>query len=466
MEYIGRDKEIRLLAGQRETGRSSLVVIFGRRRVGKSSLVQKAFAKQKIFDFEGLENENDSKQLEHFQHQLCEHFSDASVSANSWYELLSSLSSLLPEEPSVLFLDELQWIANYRDEFVGIFKTIWDKYLSKKQNLTVVLCGSVASFMVNKVVKSSALYGRSDLTIHLRPLKLKETKLFLKDLSPTEILIAQMIVGGIPGYLQLLQRKSSVYLGIQELAFESHGYLTTEYDRIFTSQFGKSKGYENIVGKLSGFPNGLSRQEIAKTDGFSDGGSLSHLLEDLELAGFISTYVNFNSAPRFKKYRLSDPFLRFYFKFIKQYLADIEMGRPNIFIRLFEAADFYSWMGLATETMCYEHRYELSKLMGFSDVEYKVGPYAAKNSKGKGTQADLVYDRNDNVITLCEIKYQQRPITPQIIDEVQKKVEFLPNPRGKTIQKALIVRRSPPKGLVGRGYFSHIINIEQLMSVQ
>lgn len=465
-EYIGREQELRLLRELGLSSDSTLAVVYGRRRVGKSSLISEAFKDSKIYDFEGLENESEAKQLEYFLIQLRHHFPNTDTNGiKGWYEALMALAKAVESAPGVVLFDEFQWMANYRKGLVSILKTVWDKYFSKISSATMILCGSIASFMVNKVLKSKALYGRSSLAIHLKPFKVADTAKFLRGRSKQEILCAQMLVGGIPGYLKLLQTKNSVFLGIQELAFQEHGYFTTEYERIFTSQFGKSEFYEKLVRILSSKPMGLNRNQIVSASEISNGGSLSKYLEDLELAGFITSYTNFNRQNRSKIYRLSDPFLRLYFKFISPRLIEINSGKPNIFITLASSPEFASWLGSAAEMLCFEHRFEISKLLGFSDVEYKVGPFfKIKDDTGPGVQVDLVFARKDKVLTLCEVKYRDT-ISPSIVQEVEKKALALPNRRGYTVQKVLISKYSVPKSISDRAYFSHMITLDELIEV-
>lgn len=466
MEFIGRSKEIGLLQSLRAGGESSMAVVYGRRRVGKSALISEAYANQKVYVFEGLEKGSSIIQIKNFVKLLKRHFPHRQIpDINNWHDALTELQECIGGESCVVVFDEFQWMSSYKQELISTLKLIWDQFLSKQQDLSLVLCGSVASFMVNKVIKSKAIYGRIHLAIHLKPFKLHETKLFLKGKSVEEVLLAQMLVGGIPGYLNLLRTKNSVVLGIQELAFEKHGYFTTEFERIFISQFGKSEIYQRIVRLLNNRVNGLTRLQIAEECKIKNGGTLSTYLSDLEMAGLISSYASFNSGPRAKtkSYRVTDSYLRLFLSFIEVNKDRIESESPGIFVRLSSSPAFYSWLGIACEIMCYEHRYELSKLMGFSDVEYSVGSYFDRGNLSKGVQIDLVYDRKDLVITMCEIKYQQKALGTEIISEMEHKANMLPNKKNKTIQKALIVRQPPTKEVLDSGLFAHIVQIDRLV---
>lgn len=468
--YIGREKEAGLLENLKNLSKASLAAVYGRRRVGKSSLILETYKDEKIFLFEGLENQPKNKQIDNFLSQLMEYFPDADVSdvENSWYKALSLLYKHTRSLNCVIFFDEFQWMANYRQELVSVLKLVWDRFFAKNNSLVMVLCGSVASFMVNKVIKSKAIYGRIELIIHLKPFKLATTRKFLSQKSEEEVLQAQMLVGGIPGYLNLFKNKNSIFLGIQELGFEEHGYLTTEFDRIFISQFGRLELYEKVIRQLAQNPLGLSRKQLTQEKDIDNGGGLSGVLKDLEIAGFIFAYYSFHLGikARQKVYVLSDPFLRLYLHFIENDLPAINKGLPVRFTRLINSPKFSSWLGLAFENLCYEHRYELAKIMGFIDVDFNVGPYIGKDEKGKlNLQVDLVYDRKDSVMTVCEIKYQNRAADISLIGELQQKAALLPH-SNKTLQYALISKQMPVKAVQDQAFFSHMVEAKQLLSVE
>jgi len=332
----------------------------------------------------------------------------------------------------------------------------------------MILCGSVASFMVNKVIKSKALYGRSSINIHLKPFKLRETCIFLEKKSIDESIQAHIMVGGIPGYLNKLKLHDSVILGIQSMAFEEHGYLKNEFERIFISQFGKNKNYENIIRYLANRPYGLTRKQLASFPDISNGGTFTSCLSDLETAGLISSYHSFNDDAKTKKrvYILSDPYCRMYLNFIEQNLERINSGVPGIFTNIIKSPAFSSWMGLGAELLCYLHQHEIARLMGFSDIIYKAGPYLdTKVGTNKiALQIDLVYDRKDSVLTVCEIKYTNQ-VGLSIIDEVKLKIEKLSQFKKKTIQAALICKNKPSKEVLSSGYFNHIVSLEEIAGV-
>ena len=466
--FIGRKRELQLLHDIINASRPAIGVIYGRRRIGKSELIKKAFENHKVLIFEGLENRPKQDQIDNFLFQLFyqtrKDFHYKRV--KSWQEAFLLLYEELQRKPAHVVFDEFQWMANYRNEIVSELKPIWDLHISGIGGITLILCGSIASFMINKVVKSNAFYGRTDLVIHLKNFLLSDTKEMLKEKGTIEIIEAQMLLGGVPKYLDLVREKPSIRIGIEELAFTETGYLVDEYDRIFLSHFGRNPEYEKIVRILAGHPYGLFRAQISEKAGVDRGGGLTSHLRNLESAGFISSETPFHKGynSRLLKYYLSDAYLRFYFSFIRPNFKKIKSGvHTAMFGKIAQSGAFSGWMGRSFEYLCIEHAAMISEILGFSGIEFSFGPYF--NAPGKdlpGVQIDLLFDRKDNVITLCEMKYSLRPVGLDIIGEVERKAEIINNKfKNKTIQKVLISRSDPTSDLAACGFFYRIIKPEE-----
>ena len=466
--FIGRKKELRLLHDIISSDNPAIGVIYGRRRIGKSELIKKAFEKQKVLVFEGLENRPKQDQVDNFLFQLFyqtrKEFQNKRV--KSWREAFLLLYEELKIDPAHVVFDEFQWMANYRNEIVSELKPVWDLHISGIDGITLILCGSIASFMINKVVKSNAFYGRTDLVIHLKGFLLPDTKGMLKGKGVSEIIEAQMLLGGIPKYLDLVSEKPSIRIGIEEIAFTETGYLADEYERIFLSHFGKNPEYEKIVRVLARHPYGLFRKQISEKAGIDLGGGLTTHLRNLESAGFISSATPFHKAhnSRLLKYYLSDAYLRFYFSFIRPNLKKIKSGiHTAIFGQIAQSGSFSGWMGRSFEYLCIEHAAKISEILGFSGIEFSYGPYFnAPVKNAPGVQIDLLFDRKDNVITLCEMKYSLIPVGTGIIEEVERNAEILQSKfKNKTIQKVLISRSNPTNNLASSGFFYWIIKPEE-----
>jgi AAA+ ATPase superfamily predicted ATPase len=263
-------------------------VVYGRRRVGKTALIREAFATDRLLSFEGLENEGKSKQIRNFLYQL-ERQSGRCVGKKSrfrdWPEALGELATAMRGQGVVILFDEFQWTANYRSDLVTSLKMIWEQYLGSAAKVTLILCGSVASFLQKKVMRARALYGRTGLCIHLK----------------------------------LLGAEDSILAGMGRLALTETGYFAEEYERIFVSHFGSTGRYDEVLRALADKPFGLSRLEIVEKTDAEGGGELTRILDNLESAGFVSSYVPFDkpSNSRIIRYFISDPFLRFYFTFLR-----------------------------------------------------------------------------------------------------------------------------------------------------
>jgi len=467
--FIGRKNEIELLTQLISSNDTNICVIYGRRRIGKSELIKKVFFKKKVMIFEGLENRPKQTQIESFLFQLS-HMSNEPFKhkkVKTWREAFMILYETIKKNKCHIVFDEFQWMANYRSEIVSELKMIWDLYLSNIKPVTLILCGSIASFMTTKVVRSNALYGRVDLMIHLKGFLLPDTKKMLSNKGTDEILDAQLILDGVPKYLDLIKNKSSILIGIDELAFTETGYLTDEYERIFVSHFGRNPEYEQIINALAMNPYGLFRSQISELTSVDSGGGLTKHLNNLESAGFIRSITPLHKGYKSKliQYVLSDAYLRFYFAFIRPNLKKIKSGfQKNIFKKIAQSGKYYNWLGRSFEYLCMTHAERISEILGFSGIEYTLGPYFnAKTKQDSGVQVDILFNRKDNVLTLCEAKYCIRPIGIEIIQDIEKKVNILNHQfQRKTIQKVLISKSGATQNLMSSGYFFRIISPDEL----
>lgn len=478
--FIGRQEELEKLRGFIASPGPEVAVIYGRRRIGKTSLIKEAFRGGEILYFEALEGRPRREQINHFMVELNRQLEAANrprmptaiTPPATWKEAFLQLFEAIRTNPCPIVLDDLQWMANYRHELVSDLRFVWDGFLSTFPRQKLVLCGSIASFMVNQVLKASAFYGRIDYEMELSGFRLMETQALLGNRGIDEVMQAGMLTGGIPKYLQLLARYPSLVLAMEDLAFTHNGYLATEYDRLFTSHFAKHPGFERIMHALAEHPLGLFREALAEESGQSEGGQIS-ILRDLESAGFISSAVPFDKGPESRqiKYVLTDSYTRFYFSFILPNLTRIRTRhKRELFPAIAETGAYHAWMGRSFEYLCLQHADLISEKLGFSAVDYTLGPYFVPSKKAgrggqteHGNQVDLVFDRADAVLTLCEMKYSRRPVGVEIIPEVDKKVELLEPVIGrKTIQRVLILCGEPTKALVNKGYFYRILDASRV----
>ena len=467
--FVGRKNELKLLNDAYRSEKDELVVLYGRRRIGKSSLV-KCFAdkKKSYYEFEALEGETTHGQIDHFSQQLKKQIDDPlldSVRFANWEQVFTYLTEKIIKRKTkvkkILFLDELPWMAAGRIRLVSLLKYYWDNHW-KGKHVMLILCGSVASFMVKKVLHSNALYGRTTIEILLKGFSPGEAAYLLgKKRSREEILNYQLVFGGVPKYLEQINPNQSFNQNMNTLCFSPHGIMLKEVERIFYSQFREPRTYLKIINLLK---NGIfSLGEISSKTKIPSGGGLKQYLKNLERAEMIRSFVPFDRSwnSKFKKYTLADEFLVFFFKYIEPNRRVIKESSSR---RLFETLtqnSFDTWLGFAFERFCLKHAGMLAFVMDFADDLLLASPYFKKNDER--FQIDLLYKRADRVITVCEIKHQNMKIGTHIIPEMQRKCALLKVPRGYALEKALISLYGPDNSLKDTGYFHHFVTLDDIL---
>jgi AAA+ ATPase superfamily predicted ATPase len=469
--FSGRQEEIKILKQACLRPRGQLICLYGRRRVGKSSLIKEFASQSKLqsFFFEGLEDRHTKDQIKHFLATLSKQFDDkfiAKIELNTWSEVFDLLNSKILSNKSkkkkiILAFDELQWMAAKRSNLISIIKFYWDNYW-KDNNIVLILCGSVASFMVDKVIYSKALYGRIDYQILLRPLTINEAiPLFKTKRNLEEVLKYFLIFGGIPKYIEAIDLNKSLRVNLEELCFSSEGLMVNEFEKIFYSQFKEAEMYMRIVELLD--TEKMSLTQIASKLKISMGGGLQRYLENLEKAQIVTALQPSTLLYKSNKnirYAVTDEYLAFYFKFIKNNLSLIKKNKSqNLFVKLCESK-WSSWLGFAFERFVYKNAIKVAQEMGFADEVIDYSPYFDKENK---VQVDLMFIRDTNIVTVCEVKYQQEQISTKIIPEMEAKILKLKIPSKYTVEKALITVSKPSKALIDSEYFNHCLSLEQFM---
>ena len=468
--FAGRVHELEKLKNFYRTKNSNLLVVYGRRRIGKSSLIEE-FAKSKPFlRLEGLEHEETASQIRQATHDLLRQLRDPilkSVKFETWEALLDYLSEYLRREAAkqgqkrIIFLDEFQWLGAGQSKLVSLIKKYWDQEW-KKYHVMLVLCGSISSYMVKKVIRSKALYGRVDWELNLRPLSPSEANLLLKSKrSLDEVFLYQLIFGGIPKYLEQINPQRSLRQNLDHLLFDAASPFFNEYEKVFYSQFKEHRIYEKIVRFIAHHPKTLG--QIADHLQMPSGGGIKYYLENLEKTLFISCYTPFDKMGKTKliKYRLTDEYLRFYFKYLKPNLRLIEQAKgKDLFSRLTQGS-LEKWLGFAFENFCLKNALFLAEKMGFDEKIIHYGPVFSRADEG--FQVDLVYLRSDQTITLCEMKFHHKQIETSVIPEVRRKCELIHLPKGYTLERALISRHGPSPALKDADFFHHYLDVKEFI---
>ena len=470
--FYGREQELASLREENWRKKSMLAAVYGRRRVGKTALVEFAYKDDLLWKFEGIENGNTRTQIRYFLKQLsyCVNPNDEKDAAD-WDEAFTYLNQqIINTKKSILgklviFFDEFQWLCEMKGKLVSIFKYHWDNFLSKHPECIFVLCGSVSSFIVKKVIQSKALYGRVDLEINLLPLGVPESASFFKEsICDNQVLDVHMVFGGIPQYLLELNPKMSLIQNINEYAFKPTGYFFQEFNRLFISHFSNHTIYEKVLRILAKGKFTLS--ELSKKCDISSGGNFSEKLRDMELAGFIKRQVSIEKRrnSRIAKYAIDDEFLHFYFKFIAPITHKIISGKFS-FQSLFKTRDYQQWQGFAFERLCQKHVANIADYQRFSAIDYIAGPWFKRPLNKPGAQVDLVFLRSDKVLTACEIKYVDNIKASMVIDAFEKKLSALQNTFPfYSIEKILILGKGGSSNSRLKSYFDHILTADELFT--
>jgi AAA+ ATPase superfamily predicted ATPase len=465
--FLGRQEEKRTLLEVDAHPEASIVVVYGRRRVGKTELLEQTFRERNLIKFEGLEGEGTARQMKHVLYQLARYADDRAIERlrfTRWIEFFDYLARFVEHGVWTLYFEELQWLASYRGEFISELKQAWDNTLRRNPRLVVVLCGSAPSFMLGKVLRSKALYGRVFKEIHLRPFPLSDTAAFIGgSRSAFDVMDAQLALGGIPEYLKLVREESSTYLALCKNAFVPNARLLQECDRIFVSSLGKNVHYRKVLEFLAA-RRSASRNEIAVRLRLKPGGTLSALLDDLESSGFIEGVIPYDKGSRGKlvRYQIADPYLHFYYRFVFPQRRAVETGtfldRPTEGLPLHE---YQQWLGFAFERWCRSQHHRLAEILGFSGVRYRSGVWMERG-KRSGFEFDLVFERADRVLTVCEIKYTVTPVGSAVAKEFARKLQSIDVPRRTTIHRVLVSASGAAPEVASGRHFDRIVTIEDI----
>ena len=407
---IGRKEEQQILHSAVQSENSEFVAVYGRRRVGKTYLIRETFGYKFTFQHTGLAKGNTKEQLFSFAISLRDAGYDDCPIPKSWLEAFSLLSAYLKnstDEKKIVFLDELPWMDTPRSNFISAFEHFWNGWASARKDIVLIICGSATSWIINKVINDhGGLHNRVTKQIALQPFTLKECEMFAKskglEMSRYQLAECYMVLGGIPYYWSLLEKGLSLAQNIDKIIFAKNGKLSNEFNQLYASLFKSPEQYIDIVTALGKKKAGMTREEIiAATDKYSNG-ALSKVLDELEYCGFIRKYNGFDKKSKQAIYQLIDNYTLFYFKFIQQN----ENNDEHFWSASIDSAMHRAWSGLAFERLCMAHTQQIKVALGISGVLSNVYSWRKEaDETSDGAQIDLLIDRNDQVINLCEMKY-------------------------------------------------------------
>ena len=412
---IGRKKEQDRLHECLISQKPEFVALYGRRRVGKTFLVRETLGDDFVFYASGILDGSTKEQLENFNAEITNFGGDGFVPAKTWQEAFCNLNTLISQSKKkgkkVVFLDEAPWMNTPRSGFLSALDHFWNRFMSMRKDVLIIICGSAASWVIDNLVNNTGgLHNRLTCQIHLSPFTLNECETYYRekgiDIPRYQIAEAYMILGGIPYYMDLLRPKYSLAQNIDAVFFEENASLRNEYGNLFRSLFRNADGHIRVVEALAAKNSGKTRDEIANASGMTNGGGLTKILDELKVSGFIREYLAYGKKKRDRLYQLIDPFTLFCLRFGPKRDA----YSIDFWLRFCTTPAHASWAGYAFEILCLMHIPQIRKALGISGV--LTGIYSWRSiSHDPGAQIDLVIERGDNVINLCEMKYASSEYT-------------------------------------------------------
>ena len=467
-QLIGRTEEKETLERALETTESELVAIYGRRRVGKTFLIKSVYRDRTVFEFSGTPNANLDAQLASFTEAL-QRTSRSPLplaTPSNWQAAFSLLRNILMErlgktkKKSVVFFDEFPWIHTPKSNFLQAFSYFWNSWAAWDGRLVVVICGSAASWMIRKVLNDrGGLHNRVTKRIRLFPFTLTETADYLKSrrivLDAYQVLQLYCCMGGIPHYLKTIEPGMSVSQAIDRACFTQQGALRDEFQALYQSLFEHADNHILIIRTLARKAIGMTRTELLSEAGLRSGGGATTILTELEASGFITTYIPFGKTAKNSLIKLTDEYSLFYLRFIEHSRATGE----GTWLKRAQGPVWKSWSGYAFEGICMKHSTQLKRALGIADVYTEISPWRYQGTAHEaGCQIDLLFDRQDGCINVCEIKFYPGPfsIDKAYAEQLQKKLTVF-RQQTKT-RKTLFLTFITPFGLKKN---SHSINLVQ-----
>ena len=420
---IGRKNEIERLKRYIASGKSEFIAIYGRRRVGKTFLIKELLEGQFTFRMTGKENAHMADQLLSFAYAMTDSFGEDTL-PKSWTEAFRLLAKAIERQKDgtkIIFIDELPWLDTQKSKFISALEHFWNNWAYYRSDIKLIVCGSATSWMLNKIINArGGLHNRVTHKIPISPLTLHETEQYFQangfDYERTEIIDCHMAVGGVAYYLSLFEHDKSVAENINALCFTQGGELRDEFDKLFKSLFKKADNYIAIINALSTAGKGMTRNDLIKRAKLINNGNLTTALNELEQCEFIRSFVPFKKDKKDKLYQLIDPFSLFHLHFIKGQGAFTK----DHWLKMIGTGAYNAWSGYAFEMVCLHHIDQIVEGLGISGTINKPCSWAYRPTKTTleseeadenlkvGGQIDLLIDRSDKTITICEMKYSDR----------------------------------------------------------
>lgn len=435
-KLVGRSREIATLKSLLKSKKAELLAIYGRRRVGKTFLISSFFSNKGIyFEMTGIKGGKCSQQIQAFIRRLRFAFKDLQIDfpPKNWFEafelLEQAIESVKKSCKIILFFDEFPWMDTHKSDLLKAFEYLWNSYLSRDSRIIAVICGSSVSWMIKKIIHNKAgLYGRLTSQIRLRPFTLKEIEEYFVtnniQLDRKQIVELSMALGGIPKYLSYVESGKSAAQNIQKLCFTPGAPLTTEFQTLYESLFDNHYMHVQIIELLAHSTIGLTVSQISKKLSKEKGGNLSRALKELIASNFVQFVPFYGRKTREGRYRIVDEYSYFYLNWVQDSMYNYDESISQSFwIQQQSSSKFRSWAGYMFESICFKHIRQIVKALELTVVADKASYWSytpSKNSNDQGGQIDLVIDRTDQCINLCEIKFWKSEFT--ISDTIAQKL--------------------------------------------
>jgi AAA+ ATPase superfamily predicted ATPase len=472
-KFIGRSKELNELKRLSSKSNAALVVIKGRRRIGKSRLIEEFAQGTSFFVFSGLPptlTSTNQSQLDEFARQLHQQTDLPEIKADDWSKLFLLLAEKVKKNKCVILLDEISWMGSKDPDFLGKLKNAWDLHFKKNPQLILILCGSVSSWIEKNIVNSTGFLGRLSLSMTLEELSLSECNQFWgksKNISAYEKFKILSITGGVPRYLELTDPALPAETNIKQLCFSKNGPLVNEFEQIFSDIFmQRSDIYKKIVTQLV---NGAaSADELAAKVGLTRTGSFDEYLNDMVLAGFITRdytwHLKTGKISKLSHYRLKDNYLRFYLKYILPNKANIEKDRYEN-VTLTALPGWQTIMGLQFENLVINNHPAIVKLLQVQpqDIIFANPFFQRGTTRYPGCQIDYLIQTRFHNVYVCEIKYSRHEIGTGVINEIKEKIARLHLPRHISYRAVLIHVNGVREEVIESGFFAEIIDFSEIL---
>ncbi len=476
---IGRCKEKAILKELFVSPRAEFLALYGRRRVGKTYLIKQFFDKEdcNLLYLSGMKGGPMKQQLINFTRAMESVWMPGLAITKSWMEAFETLTKIIEKfsnnKKTVIFLDELPWLATPRSKCLEAIDYYWNQHWSHNPNIILVVCGSSASWIIKNIIKNKGgLYNRITRKFRLNPFTLKETQDFLVShnikFSERHVLEIYMATGGVPYYLTQVRKNLSAAQNIDAMAFDPQGTLYQDFDILFASLFDNANDYIQIIKTIAKYRYGVLQEALLKECGMPSGGTAIEKLKDLEEAGFLMSFRSCDSKKKGLRYRLIDEYSSFYLKWIAPLKTSLQKNNDTSWSEFRDSPSWKSWAGYNFEVICFKHLSQIKTALGISrNARAETWSCQGKNMS-QGAQIDLLFDRQDDSITVCEIKYTDKPykIDKAYFHALQTKIETFRSAikTRKQIFLVFITSSGLKKSIYSEECVSDVLQLEDLFT--